>query len=282
MGAPPNAISPVPSITENVMTPPDAPSDNLFNNPLHQMAAIDNVPPPPITNNKLMGKIKNAYNVYYKKRGRAPSDVQSFVSYCKNKKNIKKANWSICESVMNSNVPPPPNINEQAPPPPSISFNDFAEEQRKKQQKELENRLKAEQEQKRKEYEEERLKKELEVKQEKERLEQERIKAEKEKDAMRKELEATKAKMAAEEQKRKELEEETKRLREAQQSQIPKPSLPNWQKNGMSVEDALAHDFAEDDNEHNEDNNDSSSDGYTSSSDYTTDSEFDGNEKDKK
>merc|ERR1712228_428606 len=286
--APSNALSPVPSITENVMTPPDAPS-NLYKNPLHQMSMNENVPPMnQNSNNKLTEKIKNAYSAYYKKRGRAPSDVQSFVSYCKNKKNIKKANWSICESVMNEetkknqqNIPPPPNINDQAPPPPSISFVDYAEEQHKKQQKELENRLKAEQEQKRREYEEERLKKELEAKQEKERLERERIKAEQEKDAMRRELEATKAKMAAEEQKRRQLEEETKKLREAQQSQLPQPSAPNWQKNGMSVEDALAHDFAADENE-NSDNNDSSSDGYTSSSDYTTDSEFSGDVKDAK
>ena len=53
------------------------------------------------SNNKLAEQIRDAYNAYYEKRSRAPSDVQSFVNYCKNKKNIKKANWSVCELIMN-------------------------------------------------------------------------------------------------------------------------------------------------------------------------------------
>merc|ERR1712129_443001 len=186
-------------------------------------------------------------------------------------KNIKKAKWSMCELVMQEAM--------TMIQPPSI---DHAEAQMKKQEKQIEDRLKAEQERKRKEYE---LKTQMEENKEKQRLEEERLKAEQEKDAMRRELEATKAKMVEEEQKRKALEEETKKLREeqlrkAKQSQLPQPVPPNqrnWGNGGLSVEDALAHKF-EDKEATNV--NDSSSDGYTSSSDYTTDSEYSGSDGD--
>merc|ERR1712228_105386 len=46
---------------------------------------------------KVKEAVKTAYISYEISKGKAPSDVQAFVFYCKNRRNIKKANWTVCQ-----------------------------------------------------------------------------------------------------------------------------------------------------------------------------------------
>eukprot|EP01084_Bolivina_argentea_P317864 551145_1 len=53
------------------------------------------------TDIKIKHEIKIAYKDYERDKGKMPDDVQAFLVYCKKKKNIKKANWTKCEEVIN-------------------------------------------------------------------------------------------------------------------------------------------------------------------------------------
>ena len=49
---------------------------------------------------KLKEAVKTAYISYEISKGKPPLDVQAFVFYCKNRRNIKKANWTVCQTVI--------------------------------------------------------------------------------------------------------------------------------------------------------------------------------------
>eukprot|EP01084_Bolivina_argentea_P075662 137138_1 len=50
---------------------------------------------------KVKHEIMIAYKAYERDKGKIPDDIQAFIMYCKKKKNIKKANWTKCEEVIN-------------------------------------------------------------------------------------------------------------------------------------------------------------------------------------
>jgi len=49
---------------------------------------------------KVKQDIRNAFVAYQQEKGKIADDVQQFVTYCKTRKNIKRANWTHCKEVM--------------------------------------------------------------------------------------------------------------------------------------------------------------------------------------
>ena len=49
---------------------------------------------------KIMNKIKKAYTEYMNENGCIPSDVPSFLNFCKKKKKINESTWNICKDAM--------------------------------------------------------------------------------------------------------------------------------------------------------------------------------------